>query len=50
MAVFWQKLSKSANKNKWPTSYRAQVIALWKRSFIQAKSDILNTAYLTQVN
>ncbi|XP_047128931.1 uncharacterized protein LOC105849169 isoform X1 [Hydra vulgaris] len=36
------------NKNKWPTSYRTQVLALWKRSFLQAKADVFNAVYFTQ--
>ncbi|XP_065649409.1 uncharacterized protein LOC101239819 isoform X2 [Hydra vulgaris] len=43
------KFSKlEVNKNKWPTSYRTQVIALWKRSFLQAKGDVFNAVYFTK--
>ncbi|XP_065676967.1 uncharacterized protein LOC100208394 isoform X1 [Hydra vulgaris] len=34
--------------NKWPTSYRTQVTALWKRTFIQTKGDVFNAVNITQ--
>ncbi|XP_047128851.1 uncharacterized protein LOC100203026 isoform X1 [Hydra vulgaris] len=35
-------------RNKWPTSYQTQVLALWNRSFVQSKGDVFNAIYFTQ--